>query len=307
MAAADERVTFPGAVPPERVSTVDSAGLRIAVHEWGAPEAPPIVLFHGGFDFSRTFDVFAPLLAGDGWRVVAWDARGHGDSEHAALYSWDADVRDALAVLEAVSDEAVVVLGHSKGGGVAMQLADALPHRVRALINFDGLPSKQPVPDVADHDRTRLLASELEGWHDHRRRAADAVRRAGTLDDLATRRGAMNPRLSPEWLRYLASVGGRRDADGWRWKLDPSMRFGGFGPWRPEWSMLRMRSLGMPFLGVLGRIPEPMGWGTRPADVVPYLPDGARFEVYEDSGHFLHIEHPERTAALVREFLEARL
>jgi pimeloyl-ACP methyl ester carboxylesterase len=307
MSAAGERATYPGAVPPDRVSTVDSSGLRIAVHEWGAPDAPPIVLFHGGFDFSRTFDVFAPLLAAEGWRAVAWDARGHGDSEHAALYSWDADVRDALAVLDAVSEEAVVALGHSKGGGVAMQLADALPHRVRALINFDGLPSKQPVPDIADHDRTRLLASELEGWLDHRRRAAGAVRRAGTLDDLAARRGAMNPRLTPEWLRYLASVGGRQDPDGWRWKLDPSMRFGGFGPWRPEWSMLRMRSLGMPFLGVLGLIPEPMGWGTRPEDVVPYLPDGARFEVYDDSGHFLHIEHPQRTAAVVREFLEARL
>ena len=36
----------------------------------------------------------------------------------------------------------------------------------------------------------------------------------------------------------------RHDDDGWRWKLDPSMRFGGFGPWRPEWSMLRMPGLG---------------------------------------------------------------
>ena len=53
----------------------------------------------------------------------------------------------------------------------------------------------------------------------------------------------MNPRLSLEWLRYLASVGARQDDDGWRWKIDPSMRFGGFGPWRPEWTMLRLPGL----------------------------------------------------------------
>ena len=37
----------------------------------------------------------------------------------------------------------------------------------------------------------------------------------------------MNPRLSNEWLEYLVTVGAREDADGWRWKLDPSMRMGG--------------------------------------------------------------------------------
>ena len=54
----------------------------------------------------------------------------------------------------------------------------------------------------------------------------------------------MNPRMSIDWLRYLVTVGANHDEDGWRWKLDPTMRFGGFGPWRPEWSMLRLPGLG---------------------------------------------------------------
>jgi pimeloyl-ACP methyl ester carboxylesterase len=298
---------YPGAHRPDRARFVSSSGLRVAVYEWGDVDGPVIAAAHGGFDFAGTFDVFAPLLVAGGWRVVSWDARGCGDSEHAMLYSWAADLRDAVAVLDSIGPEPVVVLGHSKGAGIMLELADALPHRVRAVVNLDGLPSKNNWPDVSEHDRTRMLRTELTGWLDHRRRCAEAVRRPGTFDELAERRQRMNPRLSIEWLRYLVSVGARHDDDGWRWKIDPTLRFGGFGPWRPEWSMQRMPGLSMPVLGVLGLEVETMGWGTQPADVEPYLPPGAQFESLEGVGHFVHIEQPELIANLVLEFLGDRL
>jgi pimeloyl-ACP methyl ester carboxylesterase len=299
----DEVVGYPGARRPDRCGETSSAGVRLATYEWGDRDAPPLLLAHGGFDFAGTFDVFAPLLADRGWRVVSWDQRGHGDSEHAALSNWDADVRDAVAVLDAVAAHPVPVIGHSKGGNLMVQLADACPHRVSHLVNLDGIPSRRKPPDVSDQERTRLLAGELEAWLDHRRGAAGARRKPGTLDDLAERRARMNPRLPLDWLRYLVPIGARRDEDGWRWKIDPALRFGGFGPWRPEWSLLRMPGLGVPFLGVLGLVPEMMGWGTVPADVHPYLPPGAEFVTLPDTGHFVHIEQPERIASLVSDFL----
>jgi pimeloyl-ACP methyl ester carboxylesterase len=296
-------VEIAGAVPPDRTRRVDAGGVGLATYEWGQEAAPPLFLVHGGFDFARTFDVFAPLLAASGWRVVAWDQRGHGDSDHVPLYSWDADLRDAVAVIASTTGRAAPIVGHSKGGGLMAQLADAQPHRMSHLVNLDGLPSRLPVPDVADHDRTRMLATELRDWLDHRRRTHLAQRRPGTLDDLARRRARMNPRLPIEWLRYLVTVGARHDEDGWRWKIDPTMRFGGFGPWRPEWALSRLPGLGMPFLGVLGLQPEEMGWGTRPDDLVPYLPPGGHLEVLPDAGHFVHIEQPATIASLVLEFL----
>ena len=167
---ASDVAEFPGARPPDREYRIDASGVGIAVHEWGRPQATPLMLVHGGFDFARTFDTFAPLLADAGWRVIAWDHRGHGDSEHASLYSWDADLRDAAAVFDHVVGRASVpVIGHSKGGAMMIQLADAEPYRFSHLVNIDGIPSKRPIPDVAEHERTKMLIGELTGWLDHRR------------------------------------------------------------------------------------------------------------------------------------------
>ncbi|MER3396510.1 MAG: alpha/beta hydrolase [Acidimicrobiia bacterium] len=300
----DEVITYPGARRPDRFRAIDSFGLRIAVYEWGDERGEPVFLVHGGFDFAGTFDVFAPLLADAGYRVISWDQRGHGDSEHAHLYSWDADIRDALRVIDSVSREPVSVIGHSKGGALMLHLAEACPHRVKKVVNIDGLPSRRPSPDIAERERRRMLGETLRDWLQHRARAAEAVRKPGTIDDLARRRGRMNPRLSLEWLRYLVPIGARKHPDGWRWKIDPSLRFGGLGPWKPEWALFRLRSMSAPLLGILGLQPEQMGWGTTPETVKPFLPEGARLEVFEDAGHFVHIEKPKEVAELVLEFLE---
>lgn len=295
--------SFPGARRPDRFRTVASGGIRLAVWEWGDVDAPPVLFTHGGFDFAGTFDALAPLVADAGHRVVSWDQRGHGDSEHAHLYSWDADLRDALAVLDSIGPEALPVVGHSKGGALMLQLADAVPHRVSHVANLDGLPTSRSWPDVPDHHRTRMRHDELAAWLAHRRSAGTKVRRPGTIDELAARRGLMNPRLDPAWLRYVATIGAYQRPDGWRWKIDPTMRMGGFGPWRPEWSMARLPSLGMPVLCVLGLELEVMGWGTLPEDVQANLPPNGHFAPLEGVGHFVHVEQPRAVADLILDLI----
>jgi pimeloyl-ACP methyl ester carboxylesterase len=296
-------LSYPGAQRPNRHRWVDSYGVNIAVCEWGPADGPPLFLVHGGSDFAGTFDGFAPLLAANGWRVISWDHRGHGDSDYAPLYSWDADVRDALSVLDSTTPDPVPVVAHSKGGGMMLQLAEALPMRMSKVVIIDGLPSPEPHPDVSDHEQRRFTQQNLAQWLDHRRSAASTFRKPGTIDELAKRRKRMNPRLSDDWLRYLVTIGAKRDADGWRWKLDPAIRFGGFGPWRPDWSLERLRTLRAPLLGLTATVEEEMGWGTNHKALLPFLPPGASLVPFENTGHFIHIEHPQRVATTVLEFL----
>lgn len=298
-------ISYPGARAPDRRRTVDAFGVRLSVYEWGAADAPPLLLVHGGFDFARTFDVFAPLLADAGYRVVSWDHRGHGDSGHAELYSWLADERDMLAVLNSTTYEPVPAVGHSKGGSMLVHFIPSMPHRFTRYVAIDGMPFRNPPPDVAERERTTMMREDVAGWLDHRRNAHTLLRKPGTLEELAKRRARMNPRLSHEWLSYLVTVGGRQDADGWRWTIDPTLRMGGFGPWRSQWVTERLSGFPIPMLALFGTEKEPMGWGVTPDDLRPHLPASARLEVFADTGHFIHIERPHETAKLVLDFLKS--
>jgi pimeloyl-ACP methyl ester carboxylesterase len=155
-----------------------------------------------------------------------------------------------------------------------------------------------------------MLRQALDDWLGRRRRINDTARKPGTIEELAARRRRMNPRLPIEWLEYLVPIGAARDPSGaedsWRWKIDPALRLGGFGPWRPEWMMQRLPGIGVPVLGILGLEWEVMGWGTKPADVHPNLPPGAEFHPLDEVGHFVHIEQPQLCADLVLDFLDRR-
>lgn len=295
--------SFPGARAPERRRTVDSGGLSLAVYEWGDISAPPLVLVHGAFDFARSFDVFAPLLADAGYRVVSYDHRGHGDSDHAALYSWVADERDLMAVADSTTSEPFFAIGHSKGGSLLAHAIQALPHRFRRFVAIDGLPFRSPHADSALRERRSMTPEIISAWLDNRRHSANAERKPGTLEELARRRARMNPRLSHEWLCYLVTNGARQDADGWRWKIDPALKPGGFGPFRARWLTDRLPGFPVPMLAIFGTVSEPMGWGVAASDLAPYFPDTTQVAVMQDTGHFIHIERPQDTAALILDFL----
>jgi pimeloyl-ACP methyl ester carboxylesterase len=288
---------YPGTAAPDRRWSFMSAGLRLNVLEWGDPRAAPAVLCHGMWDHARSFALLAPLLASC-YRVIALDARGHGDSEWADAYTWVVEVLDLLRLLRALPQPAHLI-GHSKGGGQATDAALLAPGQVRKLVNLDGFgpppftPEQMPTPShcagFLDIQRGLARRSDWRPYPD--------------LEALVERRRAQNPRLSPEWLRYFAYHGARRTARGWSWKSDPHMSQS-FGPWRPEWIAESYPALRVPMLAVTGS--EPDTWGPLPPAIL--APRLARIadvthRTVTGAGHFMHIERPAETARLVLDFL----
>ena len=116
---------------PEQRVVAGPAGPLVA---WAWPGAEPAaLLLHGIGNYGRVWDFVADAVAGR-LRLVAPDARGHGDSAKPATgYAVEDFVADAMAVLEAYALVRPVVVGHSMGGAHAIALATAHPERVRAL------------------------------------------------------------------------------------------------------------------------------------------------------------------------------
>src|ERR1700759_356677 len=134
------------AVVQEGTTIVD--GASIAYRACGDPDGRSIVLVHGGAAHSRWWDHIAPLLTA-GWRVVAVDLSGHGDSDRRARYSLDTWAREVLAVVaEAGSAAASVVIGHSMGGLVTLRLATLAGSQIAGAVAIDS-----PVRDMAPEDR----------------------------------------------------------------------------------------------------------------------------------------------------------
>jgi 3-oxoadipate enol-lactonase len=93
-----------------------------------------------GHGFMLDFDLFAEqaALLADRYRVISWDARGHGHTEYDGrpFTMWD-NARDLIALLDALGIPRAVVGGHSRGGFVALSAALLAPDRVAGLVLID--------------------------------------------------------------------------------------------------------------------------------------------------------------------------
>ena len=188
----------------ERMTTVE--GTSIAYRAWGDPADRSIVLVHGGAAHSRWWDHIAPLLA-RGWRVVALDLSGHGDSGRRDSYSLDTWAREVLAVVaDAGTAASSVVIGHSMGGLVTLRLATLAGSRIAGAVAIDS--------PVQGH-----------GPRGPRGAPAPGVRAAARLPDPPGAMARFRPIPDQPTLAYIAdhvaATSIRPAEGGWTWKFDP--------------------------------------------------------------------------------------
>jgi pimeloyl-ACP methyl ester carboxylesterase len=259
-----------------------------------------IVLLHGIAGDASTWEPVLEALGRDGHRrlVVAPDLIGHGDTAVPnGDYSIGAFANALRDLLAALGHQRVTVVGHSLGGGVALQFAYQFAELCTrlVLVSAGGL-GRRVSPAL------RLAALPGAGV------LVPLLARAGVLDlgVKALRAAAALPMSSSdrvsmrEYARHLGSLTERARADVF---VDTIRGVVGPSGQRVTGTDRLYLTEGLPTMVVWGRRDPviPVGHAYRAASLMP----GTQLEIFDGAGHFPHCDEPERFADLLTGFCDA--
>lgn len=192
------------------VSFRGSAGLKVVGDVDGPDDGPVVMLLHGGGQNRLAWKGSGAALAGRGYRVVALDARGHGDSDWdpAADYEMETMAADLLAVIDQVGGGRPAVVGASLGGITALEAHALAGHRdiFSAVVLVDIAPK---VENAGSRRIVSFMMANPNGF--------------ATLDEAAAAIAEYNPhRPPPANTAGLAKVLRQGEDGRWRWHWDPN-------------------------------------------------------------------------------------
>ena len=204
--------------------TYFSQRLRLHYVDWGNPDAPPLLLVHGGRDHCRNWDWVAERFRDDG-HVIAPDLRGHGDSQWSTdgNYAMSSYVYDLAQLIHQQELAPVTMVAHSLGGNIALRYAGIYPENVRRLVAIEGLG---PSPKILKERGETPFAERMQDWIAEQRKLSGRMpRRYPSIEDAFRRMQEENKHLSPEQARHLTEQGVIQNEDGtYSWKFDNYVR-----------------------------------------------------------------------------------
>lgn len=116
---------------------IDAGGVKLHLLRWGSGPVR-VVFYHPNSHCGGVWSPLAERLAANGVGVAAVDLRGHGQSDKPDHhYQWSVLRDDALAVLAALDARQVIIIGHSRGGGVTLLAGAAGGEQVAGLFTFE--------------------------------------------------------------------------------------------------------------------------------------------------------------------------
>ncbi|MGY3676543.1 alpha/beta fold hydrolase [Streptomyces sp. TE33382] len=268
--------TGPALGQPVRAYLTTPDERRLSYLDFGPAGGRPLLGLHGHLGEAADFAELARALGPGGWRMVALDQRGHGDSDRAEQYDRDGYLDDLRLLLTCLGldHHPLPVLGHSLGAINGYHLAATRPDTVSALINIDG-PAYLPVAEPAP--LTFLL---------------DLPYAAPTREELLAACGSLAP---------LLENGLRPHHDGWRLGSHPT-----------DMADSDTRLLGDHWCQWLGsHCPALLLHGTastvlptaQAREMTSRRPRTSLVEL--DTDHWVHLQRPKESAVAIRRFLDA--
>ena len=201
-----------------------SQRLRLHYVDWGNPDAPPLLLIHGGRDHCRNWDWVAQALKDD-YHIIAPDLRGHGDSAWmvGGGYNQIDYVYDIAQLLRQTGMQPVTIIGHFLGGSITLQYAGLYPENVKKLVAIEGMG---PPPEIIKERIEQPIEDRLKLWVDDLRKLSGRIpRRYASLEDAYERMQTENPHLTEAQARHLTIHGSNQNEDGtYSWKFDNYIR-----------------------------------------------------------------------------------
>ncbi|MGH2806976.1 MAG: alpha/beta fold hydrolase [Actinomycetota bacterium] len=136
---------------------IERPNARIYFEDAGG-DGIPVLFSHG---ILMDHEMFSPQInalrgeaeGGSEYRCVAWDERGHGQTEDSGPFSYWDSARDAIALLDHLAIDRAVLVGMSQGGFISLRVALEAPERVRGLFLIDtqaGLEDPNVVPSYLE-------------------------------------------------------------------------------------------------------------------------------------------------------------
>lgn len=276
--------------------------LRYHLRVWEADGGTPartVVLLHGWMDVSASFQFLVDCLPDD-WRLVAPDWRGYGETARpdADCYWFPDYLADLDVIVAALEVPRVDLIAHSMGGNVAMLYAGVRPESVGRLVNLEGMGMPATRPADAPSRYTKWL-DEL--------RAGQRMATYASIEAVAARLSANNPRLAPDRAAFLAQHWSRRNEAG-RFEIlgDPAHKTINPQLYHVPEVLACWRQITAPVLLVVAEHTD--GWHhfiRRPDYQERWnaVRDLQR-RTLADAGHMLHHDQPQSLAALLAEFMQ---
>lgn len=277
-----------------------SQRLKLHYVDWGNPDAPPLLLIHGGRDHCRNWDWVAEELRHD-WHVIAPDLRGHGGSDWCSdgNYTMQGYVYDIAQLIHQKELEPVTIVSHSMGGNLSLRYAGLYPDTVRKLVAIEGLG---PSPKLIEEAQERGLKSRWLEWIDKKRAAsARTHRRYDTFEDALARMKQENKHLSDAQVLHLTTHAVNQNEDGtFSWKFDYYMKVWPIFDITPEETQKLWGEITCPTLLCYGED----SWASNPEEDgrIQYFKN-ATVKNYKNAGHWLHHDQFDTFMKDLREFL----